>query len=325
MSHSASCCLKAIAGTLLLVCASFSTAAEFPTKPVRLVVPFPPGGGADTLARQVGQRLSQKWNQQTVIDNRGGAGGLIGTEIVFRAASDGYTLLFATQSTHGTNPSLYRKLPYDPVAGFNPVAMVASVPNVLVVHPSVAATNVKELIALAKQKPGALNYASVGTGSSQHLTGELFKSRSGININHVPYKGTGPALIELVSGQVQMMFTNLITSVGHMKSAKLRGLAVTSRARSSAAPELPTVAEVIPGFEAVSWYGIVAPAGTPASVINLLNRDINAVLADQSLRERLLAGGAEPAGGTPRNFGDYIREEIRKYSEIAKLAGIQPE
>ncbi len=277
------------------------------------------------MARQVGQRLAQKWNQQTVIDNRGGAGGLIGTEIVFRAASDGYTLLFATQSTHGTNPSLYRKLPYDPVAGFIPVAMVASVPNVLVVHPSVAATNVKELIALAKQKPGALNYASVGTGSSQHLTGELFKSRSGININHVPYKGTGPALIELVSGQVQMMFTNLITSVGHMKSAKLRGLAVTSRARSSAAPELPTVAEVIPGFEAVSWYGIVAPAGTPPSVVNLLNRDINAVLAEQSLRERLLAGGAEPAGGTPRNFADYIREEIRKYADVAKLAGIQPE
>jgi tripartite-type tricarboxylate transporter receptor subunit TctC len=304
---------------------SLATAAEFPTKPVRLVVPFPPGGGADTLARQVGQRLAQKWNQQTVIDNRGGAGGLIGTEIVFRAASDGYTLLFATQSTHGTNPSLYRKLPYDPVAGFIPVAMVASVPNVLVVHPSVAATNVKELIALAKQKPGALNYASVGTGSSQHLTGELFKSRSGININHVPYKGTGPALIELVSGQVQMMFTNLITSVGHMKSAKLRGLAVTSRARSSAAPELPTVAEVIPGFEAVSWYGIVAPAGTPPSVVNLLNRDINAVLAEQSLRERLLAGGAEPAGGTPRNFADYIREEIRKYADVAKLAGIQPE
>lgn len=302
-----------------------AAAGEFPSKPVRLVVPFPPGGGADTLARQVGQRLEQKWKQQVVIDNRGGAGGLIGTEIVFRAASDGHTLLFATQSTHGTNPSLYRKLPYDPVTGFNPVAMVASVPNVLVVHPSVAASSVKELIALAQQKPMALNYASVGIGSSQHLVGELFKSKAGININHVPYKGTGPALIELVAGQVQMMFTNLITSVGHIKSAKLRGLAVTSRSRSNVMPELPTVAEVIPDFEAVSWYGIVAPAGTPGNVVARINGDINAILADPSLRERLLAGGAEPAGGTPGHFADYIRREIRKYSDIAKLAGIQPE
>ena len=299
--------------------------ADYPTRPVRLVVPFPPGGGADTLARVIGQAMSERFKQTLVIDNRGGAGGLVGAEIVARAVPDGYTLLLGTQSTHGTNPSLYKTLPYDAIAGFAPIALLASAPNVLVVHPSVAAINVKELIALARRKPGELNYASVGVGSSQQLVAELFKSRAGIDVTHVPYKGTGPALTDLMSGQVQMMFTNLITSASHIKSGKLRGLAVTTQKRTRTAPEMPTVAEVIPGFEAASWYGLLAPAGTSTAIVTTLNQSVGAILATPQMQERLTSGGADPAGGSPQDFSAYIRTEIKKYAEIAKLAGVRPE
>jgi len=310
---------------LLLPIAPVLWAADFPTRPLRLVVPFPPGGGADTVARVVGQQLAEHVKQQVVIDNRGGAGGVIGAEVVSRATPDGYTLLLATQSTHGTNPNLYKQLPYDPVRGFDAIVLVASVPNVLVVHPSVAAASVGELIALAKRRPGGLNYASVGVGSSQQLVAELFKSKAGIDIVHVPYKGTGPALNDLMTGQVQMMFTNLITSATHMKSGKLKGLAVTSTKRSAVVPALPTVAETIPGFEIASWYGLLAPAGTPKAVVTTLNQHVVAVLANGQVRTRLAAGGADPEGGTPEAFTLHIRQEISKYADAVRLANIKPE
>ncbi|MCE9640425.1 MAG: tripartite tricarboxylate transporter substrate binding protein [Betaproteobacteria bacterium] len=299
--------------------------AAYPDKPIRLVVPFPPGGGADTLARVVAHKLNEKYGQQIVVDNRGGAGGLVGTETVARASPDGYTLLMGTASTHGSNPSLYEKLPYDPVKNFAPVVLLASVPNILVVHPSVAAKSVKDLIALAKQKPGAINYASVGVGSSQHLIAEMFKRQAGVDLVHVPYKGTGPALNDLISGQVQMMFTNLITAVPHVKSGRLRGLAVTSARRSVTMPELPAVAEVLPGFDVSSWYGLLAPAGTPRPVIDALNREVIALLQGSDVRERLAVDGAEPGGGTPEQFAAYIRNEIAKYAATVKAANIRPE
>jgi tripartite-type tricarboxylate transporter receptor subunit TctC len=305
--------------------ASIAHAWEYPNRPIRLVVPFSPGGGADTVARVIGQSMSERMLQPVVIENRGGAGGLLGTELVARASADGYTLLLATQSTHGTNPSLYKKLPYDPMGGFQPITLLASVPNVLVVHPSVAAGNVQELIAIAKRRPGILNYASVGVGSSQQLVAELFKSRAGIDMVHVPYKGTGPALTDLMSGQVQVMFTNLLTSVTHLKRGNLKGLAVASTRRSLAAPELPLIADVLPGFEASSWYGLLTPSKTPAPIVAALNKHVVSILLEARTKARLTAGGAEPEGGTPQEFAAHIREEIKKYAEAVKLANIQPE
>jgi tripartite-type tricarboxylate transporter receptor subunit TctC len=310
---------------LFAVAATASSAAGYPDHPVRLVVPFAPGGGADTLARIVGQSLSERLSQPVVIDNRGGAGGVVGTELVARASPDGYTLLLGTQSTHGTNPNLYKKLPYDPVEGFAPVTLLASVPNVLVVNPSVAASSVKELISLAKRTRGGLNYASVGVGSSQQLVAELFKSRAGIDMVHVPYRGTGPALNDLMSGQVQLMFTNLITSVPHIVSGRLKGLAVTSSKRSSVAPNLPALAETFPKFEASSWYALLAPANTPAPVVVALNRHVTSILSTERIRARLASVGAEPVGGSPEDLAAHIREEIRKYAEAVRLANIQPE
>lgn len=300
---------------LLAVAATASNAADYPNHPVRLVVPFAPGGGADTLARIVGQSLSERLSQPVVIDNRGGAGGVVGTELVARASPDGYTLLLGTQSTHGTNPSLYKKLPYDPVGGFAPVTLLASVPNVLVVNPSVAASSVKELIALAKRTPGGLNYASVGVGSSQQLVAELFKSRAGIDMVHVPYKGTAPALNDLISGQVQVMFTNLITSAPHIRSGRLRGLAVTSSKRSSVAPELPTLAEVLPKFEASSWYALLAPAKTPGTGYCSLEpaRDIDPVHRADSVASR---GSRSRAGRRyARGLG---RVHTRRNSQVCR-------
>lgn len=310
---------------VILATGAAAHAEGYPSKPVRMVVPFPPGGGADTLARLLGQQIAARLGQPAVVDNRGGAGGLIGTGLVATSLPDGYTLLFATSSTHGSNPSVYKKLPYDPIADFSPVILLAVVPNVLVVHPSVAAGNLKELIALAKANPGKLNYASVGNGSSQHLVAELFNDRAGLKIVHVPYKGTGPALTELMAGQVQMMFTNLITSMSHLQAGRLRGLGVTSRDRSSILPALPAIAEVLPGFEMNSWYGLVAPRHVPAAVVARLNKEVAAILATPQFQERLAAGGAEPVGGTPREFATFIEKEIGKYAEAVRIANVIPQ
>ena len=316
------------AGIALLASATGQVHAadlHYPTKPIRLVVPFPPGGGTDTLARVIGQSMSLELAQQIVIDNRGGAGGLVGTEIAARAVPDGYTLLLGTASTHGSNPSLYKKLPYDAIADFSPVILLAVVANILVVNASVDARSIKDLIALAKQKPGFLNYASVGIGSSQHLIAEMFKNQAKVDIVHVPYKGTGPALNALLSGQVQMMFSNLITSIPHVRANRLRGLAVTTANRVNIAPDLPTVAESLPGFSVTSWYGLLSPARTPQAVVEKLNRVAATVLNKPEILERLAMDGAEKGGGSPAQFEKHIRTEVKMYAEAVKVANIVAE
>ena len=294
----------------------------YPTKPVRLVVPFPAGGTTDILARAVAQKLSETWGQQVIVDNRPGAGGNIGSELVAKSPPDGYTLLMGTVGTHAINPSLYAKMPYDHVKDFVPVILVAGVPNVLVVNPSLPVNSVQELIAYAKANPNKLNFASSGNGTSIHLSGELFKTMTGVQMTHVPYKGSAPALTDLIGGQVQLMFDNLPSSLQFIKAGKLRALAVTSLARSSTLPELPTLAESgLPGFEASSWFGVLAPAGTPNDIVKKLNGEIAAWLASPDAKEKLAAQGAIAAGGTPDTFVTHIAAESAKWAKVVKVSG----
>jgi len=311
--------------TIAVLClAGFTSAAasSFPTKPIRLVVPFPAGGGTDALARVFGHHLTLALNQQVLIDNRGGASGILGSGIVSRATPDGYTLLLGTSSTHGSNPSLFTKLPYDPVVDFSPISLLAVVPQLLVIHPSVNAQTVNDLIALAKKNPGQLNGASIGLGSSQHLTLEIFKSRANIDIVHVPYKGTAPAYQDLISGRVQLIFTNPISAIPHLKANRLRALAVTTPKRASILPDIPTVAESLPGFSATQWYGFLAPAKTPRSVIKRINHEIDVILAKPEVIKQLGMDGAEPGGGAPEHFANHIKTEIRKFAQAAEVAKI---
>jgi tripartite-type tricarboxylate transporter receptor subunit TctC len=311
----------ALAAVLALIAAG-AAAQNYPTKPIRLVVPFPPGGTTDILAREVGQRLSASLGQTVVIDNRPGAGGNIGAELVAKSAPDGYTLLMCTVSTHAINPNLYAKLPYDHVADFAPVILVASVPNVLEVTPSLPVNSVADLIKLAKEKPGQINFASSGSGTSIHLSGELFKTMAGVDMTHVPYKGSAPALTDLIGGQVQVMFDNLPSSLPQIKAGKLRAIAVTSAQRAPALPNVPTIAESgLPGFEATSWFGVVAPAGTPPAIVARLNADLNQWLQTPEAREKLLAQGAAAAGGSPEQFAAYIRAETEKWAKVVKASG----
>jgi tripartite-type tricarboxylate transporter receptor subunit TctC len=311
----------ALAAVLALTAAG-AVAQNYPTKPIRLVVPFPPGGTTDILAREVGQRLSASLGQTVVIDNRPGAAGNIGTELVAKSAADGYTLLMCTVSTHAINPNLYAKLPYDHVADFAPVILVASVPNVLEVTPSLPVNSVADLIKLAKQKPGQINFASSGSGTSIHLSGELFKTMAGVDMTHVPYKGSAPALTDLIGGQVQVMFDNLPSSLPQIKAGKLRAIAVTSAQRAPALPNVPTIAESgLPGFEAGSWFGVVAPAGTPPAIIARINADLNEWLQSPDAKEKLLAQGAAAVGGSPDQFAAYIRAETEKWAKVVKASG----
>jgi tripartite-type tricarboxylate transporter receptor subunit TctC len=297
-------------------------APAYPTKPVRLVVPFPAGGTTDILARAVAQKLSEAWGQSVVVDNRPGAGGNIGSELVAKAAPDGYTLLMGTVGTHAINPSLYAKMPYDHVKDFTPVILVAGVPNVLVVNPAVPAQTVAELIAYAKANPGKLNFASSGSGTSIHLSGELFKVLTGVQITHVPYKGSSPALTDLVGGQVQMMFDNLPSSLQFIKGNRLRALAVTSTTRAAALPDVPTMVEAgVPGFEASSWFGVLAPAGTPREVVARINAEVAKWLATPDAREKMSAQGAIAAGGTPEDFARHIGAETAKWAKVVKDSG----
>jgi len=296
--------------------------ATYPTKPVRLVVPFPPGGTTDILARAVAQKLSEAWGQQVIVDNRPGAGGNIGSELVAKSAPDGYTLLMGTVGTHAINPSLYAKMPYDHVKDFTPVILVAGVPNVLVVNPSLPVNSVTELIAYGKANPNKLNFASSGNGTSIHLSGELFRTMTGVQMTHVPYKGSSPALTDLIAGQVQLMFDNLPSSLQFIKAGKLRALAVTSAERSSALPDVPTLAESgLPGFEASSWFGVLAPAGTPNDVIVKLNTAIAGWLATADAKEKLAAQGAIAAGGAPDAFVRHIAAESNKWAKVVKASG----
>ena len=298
---------------VLALTAVGAPAQTYPTKPIRLVVPFPAGGTTDILAREVGQTLSASLGQPVVIDNRPGAAGNIGSELVAKSAPDGYTLLMGTVGTHAINPSLYARLPYDHVADFAPVILVARVPNVLEVTPSLPVYSVADLIKLAKQSPGRINFASSGSGTSIHLSGELFKTMAGVDMTHVPYKGSAPALTDLIGGQVQVMFDNLPSSLPQIKAGKLRAIAVTSTQRAPALPDVPTIAESgLPGFEATSWFGVVAPAGTPPAIVARLNADVNQWLQTPDAREKLLAQGAAAAGGSPEQFAAYIRAETEK-------------
>ena len=311
-----------VLGVSLALVAALASAQTYPTKPIRLVVPFPPGGATDILARDVAQKLTEAWGQSVIVDNRPGAGGNIGSELVAKSAPDGYTLEMGTVGTHAINASLYAKMPYDHVKDFTPVILVAGVPNVLVVNPALPANSVAELIAYAKANPGKLNFASSGNGTSIHLSGELFKVMAGVQITHIPYKGSAPALQDLLGGQVQMMFDNLPPSLPQIKAGKLRALAVTSLTRAPALPDVPTLAESgLPGFEASSWFGILAPAGTPAPIVAKLNAEIAKWLATPEAKEKLAKQGANAAGGTPDDFAKHIAAETAKWAKVVKDSG----
>jgi tripartite-type tricarboxylate transporter receptor subunit TctC len=311
----------ALAVTMACI-APIALAQAYPNHAIRLVVPFPAGGTTDILARDVAKKLTETLGQAVVVDNRPGAGGNIGADIVAKSSPDGYTLLMGTVGTHAINPSLYAKMPYDHVKDFVPVVLVAGVPNVLVVNPSVPINSVADLIKLAKAKPGAINFASSGSGTSIHLSGELFKTMAGVDITHVPYKGSSPALTDLMGGQVQIMFDNLPSSLALIKSGKLRAIAVTSLKRAPALPDVPTIAESgLPGFEASSWFGILAPAGTPAPIVAKLNAEVNKYLQSPEGKEQLLAQGAEIAGGSPEKFVAHIRAETDKWAKVVKASG----
>ncbi len=298
----------------------------FPEKPVRFVVGFTPGGPSDILARALGQKLAERWSQQVVIDNRPGAGGNLAAEAVAKSAPDGHTWLLGNNSILATNQSLYRSLPYDPVKDFAPVALVAIQPNILVVHPSLPASSVSQLVSYLKSNPGKANYASSGSGAAAHLAGELFKAMAGVDIVHVPYKGAQPALTDVIAGQVQMMFATSASVIPYIKAGRLRALAVTTAQRSASVPELPTVAEAgVPGFEATTWHGVVVPEGTPLPAVQFLNEAINAVLKEKDLKERLTSLGAEIATGTPKDFADYIAHETPKWAKVVKDSGARPE
>ena len=306
-----------------LLVAQALAAQPYPARPIRLVVPYPPGGPTDFVGRIVGQKLSLSLGQQVVVDNRPGAGTIIGSELVARAAPDGYTLLFGTGGGTFLAPLMLPNVPYDPHRDFAPVSMLVQSPQVLVVHPSVAAHSVSELIALAGAKPGTLNFASVGTGTSPHLGGELFRSLAGIKLVHVPYKGTAPAMTDLISGQVHIMFTSMPTVLAHVKGGRLRLLGTGGSKRSAVIPETPPIAETLPGFELVTWYGIFAPARTPDAIVRRLNADIVKTLADPESRDRLAAQGLETMPTTPEELKRYTQQDSNRWARLIKAAGIK--
>jgi tripartite-type tricarboxylate transporter receptor subunit TctC len=306
----------------LLVAPAAVQAQQWPAKPVRFVVPFPAGGTTDILARLVGQHLSETLGQQFVIENRAGAGGNVGTEAVAKADPDGHTILMATIGTHSINPSIYAKLPYDPVKDFAPVSLVALVANVLVVHPSVEAKNVQELIALSKRTPGKLNFGTPGNGTSGHLSGELFKSLTGADLTHIPYRGSAPMLQDLLAGQVQLSFDNLPSALPHIRAGALRALGVTTPERWPAAPELPTVAEQgVPGYNATAWFAVYAPARTPPAIVTRLSQEIDRGIKTPALAAKMREQGAEPVGGPPDELAAFMASELQKWAKVAKEAG----
>jgi tripartite-type tricarboxylate transporter receptor subunit TctC len=307
----------------LCVCAGAASAQpNYPAKAIRYVVPFPAGGPLDIAARAIGQELGKSWSQPVIIDNRPGAGGNIGADLVAKAPADGYTILMGAVSTHAINVTLYAKLPYDPVRDFAPVTLITSVPNVLVLHPSVPAKNVAELIALAKARPGQLNFASGSTGSAGHLAGELFKTMARVDMVHIPYKGAAPAVIDLLAGHVSLMFDNLSSALPNIKAARVRALAVTTLKRSPLLPQLPTISEAgLKGFDISTWFGIFAPAGTPPDIVAKLNAEAVRILNTPDMKERLLTLGAEPVGNRPDEFAAFVKLEIQKYAKVIKAAG----
>ena len=311
-----------IAGLALALLATLAQAQAWPSKPVKWVVPFAPGGTTDILARTVGEKLALALGQPVVIENKPGAGGGVGAEFTAKAAPDGYTIMGGTISTHAINASLYAKLPYDPVKDFVAITLIARVPNMLVINPSVPATNVKELIALLKANPNKYSFASSGNGTSQHLSGELFKAMAGVEMQHIPYKGSPPALQDVLGGQVTMTFDNITTAWPLAKAGKLRALAVTTATRSAIAPDVPTLAESgLPGFEVGSWQGVFAPAGTPPDVVKRLNAEIVKILSMPDVKEKLIGLGAEPVGNSAEEFSAMVKAEVVKWADVVKKSG----
>ncbi len=300
--------------------ANLALAQKYPDKPVRLVVGFPPGGAGDILCRMAAQPLAAALREQVVVDNRGGAGGVIATEIVAHSVADGYTLLF-TSIPHVINPFLYKKVDYDAVKDFDAVVQFVAAPLLMATNVNVAAKSVKEFIALAKAKPGQINYGSGGSGSSSHLAMELFKSMAGVDLTHIPYKGTGPMFSELIGGQLTVTIASAVPLIPQVKAGKLRGLAVTGAKRSAAMPDLPTIGETVQGYEVTNWFGIVAPRGTPKAIISRVNAELNQALNTAALKELLNAQGAEPAGGTPEEFAALIRRDLVKWARVVKESG----
>ncbi len=317
--------LRMPASVLMLCLPLFVAAQTFPVKPIRLIVPSAPGGGADVTARIVGPAMSELLRQQVVVENRGGASGMIGGEAVARAAPDGYTLLLAIAPL-SINPAMYKKVPYDATRDFAHVSQVVALPNLLIAHPSLPVKNVKELIAFSQARPGQLNFASAGLGSAPHLFFELFLDMAGLKMSHVPYKGAGPGVIDVMAGHVPLMSPTIFAALPHVRSGRLRGLAVTMAKRASGAPDIPTLAEAgVPGYEAINWFGVSAPANTPREITQLLSSTIARALQQPEIRARIAADGAEAVGNTPDEFAAYVKSETLKWGKVAKRAGIEPE
>jgi tripartite-type tricarboxylate transporter receptor subunit TctC len=320
--------LGALAGAVIgLATAPVAAQSAWPSKPVRIIVPFAAGGTTDILARAIAPELSKAFGQQFIVDNRAGAGGNVGAEVVARSAPDGYTLLMGTVGTHGINRALYAKLPYDPIKDFAPITMVAGVPNVMEMQTEKANAlgihNVADFIKYAKAHPGKLNMASSGNGTSIHLAGELFKSMSGTYMVHFPYRGSGPALMDMVGGTMDVMFDNLPSSLPQIKAGKLKALAVTSRERSAVLPDVPTIEEAggLKGFDATSWFGLLAPAGTPPDIVNRIQQEVAKSLGTPAIKEKLLSQGAIPSGNTPAEFARHIDAEHKKWAQVVKASG----
>ncbi len=301
-------------------------AQAWPTKPVKVVVPFPPGGGTDIGTRIIAQKLQEAFGQSFVIENKPGAAGIVGTEYTARSAPDGYTFMMGNIGTHAINVSLYKKLSYDPVKDFAPVSMVADLPLLLLVHPSVPAKSVQELIALAKAQPGKLNFSTSGAGGSMHVAAELFKSMAGVDMVHIPYKGGAPAVADLIAGQVPLSFATVLETIQFVKAGKVRALAVTNNRRSVALPDLPTISEAgLPGYQSISWLALFAPAGTPKDIINRVSAETVRILKLTDVRERLLAQGAEPIGSTPEELAATLAADTAKYARVIRESGYKPE
>jgi tripartite-type tricarboxylate transporter receptor subunit TctC len=301
-----------------------SAAAHYPAKPIRVIVPFAPGGGLDISTRLIGQKLTERWGQNIVVDSRPGAATIVGTEIAAKAIPDGHTLLMIT-TTFSINPGLYPKLPYDPVRDFTPVTQLNSQPNIVVVNPSMAAQSVKDLIGLAKARPGELTFATPGAGSAPHLSAEMFQRAAGIRMIHVPYKGIPPAVTDVIGGRVTMLFTTTISAAPHVKSGKLRAVAITSARRQASMPEVPTIGETIAGYRAEAFQGMVVPAGVPQAIVNKLAAEVARIVKLPDVAERFQLDGAEAVGSTPKEFAAFLRAEMQKWSKVIRDAGIKPE
>lgn len=323
-NHRRTCLVSLIAGATWMALATTAGAADYPEKTIRLVVPYPPGGTTDLLARAIAPRLGERLKQTVVVDNRAGAGGVIGAKEVLRAAPDGYTLVFASIATHGILPALQKPAPYDPIKDFAPITLVAITPNVLVANIHSSIRSVADLLAQAKAKPGTINFGSTSLGGSPHMSGELLKTLTGINIVHIPYKGGGPMLLDLMGGQIDIGFDNLPSSINQIRAGKVRALAVTTAKRWPGAPDIPTMAEAgVPGYESSAWFGMLAPAGTPTAIVQLLQQQVAAILKLPEVEKLFLDQGAEPVGDTPEAFAKVISNEMQKWAKVAAATGVK--